>query len=59
MQVQTEYLFAILKLIEYIFSAVKVLSNPCVGPFPRTSMSFFLIINMRRRTHIYAKDNIF
>ena len=22
------------------YSAVKVLSNPCVGPFPRTNMSF-------------------
>ena len=30
------------KLMEYIFSAVKVCSNPCVGPIPKTNKSFFL-----------------
>ena len=29
--------------MEYIFSAVKVCSNRCVGSFPRTNMSFFLL----------------
>ena len=28
--------------MEYNFSAVKVCSNPFVGPFLRTNMSFFL-----------------
>ena len=37
--------FLTVKLMGYIFSAVNVCSNPCVGPFPRTNMSFF-IINM-------------
>ena len=27
--------------MEYIFSAVKVCSNPCVEPIPNTNMSFF------------------
>ena len=35
--------FVTVKLIEYIFSAVRVLSNPCVGPLPRTNISFFLL----------------
>ena len=30
--------------MEYIFSAVNGCSNPCVGPFPRTNMSFFLLL---------------
>ena len=29
--------------MEYNFSAVKVCSNLCVGPFPRTNMTFFLL----------------
>ena len=29
--------------MEYIFSAVSICSNPCVGHFPRTNMSFFLL----------------
>ena len=29
--------------MEYIFSAVNVCSSPCVGPFPRTNMPFFLL----------------
>ena len=32
-----------MKLIEYIFSAVNVCSNPCVGPFPRMKMYFFVL----------------
>ena len=35
--------FVTVKLIEYIFSAVSGCSNPCVGPFPRIKMSFFLL----------------
>ena len=35
--------FVTVKLIEYIFSAVKVCSNHCVGPIPKTNMSFFLL----------------
>ena len=35
--------FVTVKLIEYIFYAVKACSNPRVGPFPRTNMSFFLL----------------
>ena len=41
--------------MEYIFSAVKVCSNFCVGPIPNTNMSFF-IINMSSKTHIYSKN---
>ena len=33
-----------MKLIRHIFSAVSVCSNPCVGPFPRIKMSFFLLL---------------
>ena len=29
--------------MKYNFSAVKVCSNPCVGPLPRTNMTFFLL----------------
>ena len=29
--------------MEYIFSAVNVCSNPCVGPYPKIKMSFFLL----------------
>ena len=36
-------IFVTVKLIENIFSAVKVCSNPCVGPFPRTNIPFFLL----------------
>ena len=35
--------FFSVKLIEYIFSALRVVSNPCVGPIPRIKMSFFLL----------------
>ena len=38
-----KFLFVTVKLIEYIFSAVKVLTNPCVGPLPSTNISFFLL----------------
>ena len=30
------------KLIEYVFYAVSVCIKPCLGPFPRIKMSFFL-----------------
>ena len=29
--------------MEYIFSAVKVCSNPCVGPIPNINMYFFYL----------------
>ena len=29
--------------MEYILAAVKVCSNPCVGPIPKINMSFFLL----------------
>ena len=32
--------FVTVKLIEYIFSAVNICFNLCVGPFPRTNMFF-------------------
>ena len=35
--------FVTVKLIEYIFSEVKVFSNPCVGLLPSTNMSSFLL----------------
>ena len=31
------------KLIEYIFPALGVCSNLCVGPFPKNKLSFFLL----------------
>ena len=34
-------MFILVKLIEYIFSALSICSNPFVGPFPRIKMSFF------------------
>ena len=38
------FLLCPLKLIEYFFSAVNVVSsNPCVGISPRTKISFFLL----------------
>ena len=37
------FVFFLVKLIEYIFSALSVYSNPCVGPLPRIKMSFFLL----------------
>ena len=37
------FFFVAVKLIECIFSAVKVCSYPCVGPIPKTNMSFFLL----------------
>ena len=40
---QTFFAFVTVKLIEYIFSAVKVRSNPCVDPLPSTNMSFPLL----------------
>ena len=45
MQAETKFLFATVKLIEYIFSEVSACSNPCVGPFPRIKMPFYFIIH--------------
>ena len=36
-------LYFLVKLIQYIFSALSVFSNPCVGPIPRIEMPFFLL----------------
>ena len=41
MQSQTKFFIQTVKLMEYIFSAVSVCSDPCFGPFPRTNMFFF------------------
>ena len=44
MPVQTTFFSVIIKLTEYIFSAVNECSpNPCVGLFPRIKMSFPLL----------------
>ena len=44
MQAQTIFfVFYSVKLIEYNFYALSVCSNPCVGPFPRIKISFFLL----------------
>ena len=37
------FVFFSVKLIEYIFSALSVCSKPCVGPFPRIKIYFFLL----------------
>ena len=45
--------------MEYIFSAVKVCSNPCVGPFPRTNMYFFLLSIVQKKLRSTPKTNSF
>ena len=47
------------KLNDYIFSAVKVCCNPCVGAFPRTNMSFFLLSMCTEELVSTRKINIF
>ena len=43
-RLNTNFLFACLKLIGYIASAVNVVSsNPCVGPSPKIKMYFPLL----------------
>ena len=37
------FLFVTVKFIEYIFSAVNVCYNPCVGPIPKINMFFPLL----------------
>ena len=44
-----------LKLMEYIFPAISVRSNPCVGPFPRTNMSFFHYQYYQKNSYILQK----
>ena len=39
----TRIFYFLVKLIEYIFSAVKVCCNPCVVPLPKIKISFFLL----------------
>ena len=51
--------FVTVKLIEYIFSAVKVCSNPCVGPFLRTNMSFLLLLMWIEKLIFTPKINTF
>ena len=43
MQGQTNFFGFFVKLIEYIFSAFSVCSNPCLGHFPRIKISFLLL----------------
>ena len=43
MQAQAIFLLFSVKLIEYNFSALSVCSNPCVGPFLKIKISFFLL----------------
>ena len=51
-------LFSLEKLIEYSTSAVIVVSsNPCVGPLPRTKISFFLLSICTDRLMNYSKNN--
>ena len=45
--------------MEYIFSAVKVCSNPCVGPISNTNMSFFLLSMYAEKLLSTPKINIF
>ena len=45
--------------MEYTFSAVKVCSNPCVGPFPRTNMPFFLLSMCAEKLISAPKINTF
>ena len=39
-KLKQNFFFVTVKLIEYIFSAVKVCFNPCFGPVSNTNMSF-------------------
>ena len=41
MQTEAKFLFFAVKLIEFIFSAVKACSSPCIEPIPSINMSFF------------------
>ena len=43
MQAQTKLCVFLVKLIEYNFSAVRVCSNPSVGPLPRIKIFSFLL----------------
>ena len=45
--------------MEYIFSAVNVCSNPCIGPFPRTNMSFFWLSIWAEELMSAPKSNTF
>ena len=47
--------FVTVKLITYIFSAVKVCSNPCVGRLPRTNMSFFYYQYEQKKSYLLQK----
>ena len=42
-----------------MFSAVTVCSNPCVGPYPWTNMSFFLLSIWAEELVSAPKINIF
>ena len=43
MQTTQKCLLCSVKLIKYIFSALIVCSNLCVGPLPKIKISFFLL----------------
>ena len=45
--------------MEYTFSAVNVCSNPCIGPFPRINMSFFLLLIRAEELMSAPKSNTF
>ena len=42
-KLKQNFVFFLVKLIQYSFSTLSVCSNPCVGPLPRIKMSFFLL----------------
>ena len=43
MQTQTKFCIFLVRLIEYIFSALSMIPNPCVGRIPRIKIYFFLL----------------
>ena len=43
MQTKQNFLLYSVKLTEYVYSALSVCSNPCVGPLPKIKISFFLL----------------
>ena len=43
MRAQTEFVIIFSKIIEHIFFADSVCSNPCVGPLPRIKIYSFLL----------------
>ena len=54
MQAHKNFVWSLLKLIEYIFSAFSICSNPCIGR--RIKIYIFSVINLCWWTHIYYKN---